>query len=453
MADLSRVDFNNANQFVKSSVQTLEDALMMLADLIKHNERYKDKIALGRWIEAGNGMVQFKIQGKNNEGIISDVKRRLAEEKIPYMQQLQYDTILIRDCDLERLKTINREAAISSQKYFQEVGLEEFERVMSNKKINVNERKLFKITGLTYEEAEVLRRKCNKVSQGFMVATGESSERGKYDLALREDQVFIPDAINENGDRTINHDFATAYLKMSFSLYGPNEELKKRQLKHDRDIEVEAHSLKDMETIRYIVGEDDPNQYIELDDEGFTHYMYIDDKNGERKKIKRGMCEKEDPSYDEELQRAMDAIFDKVFIDSEKQVIEHINSGAKDDIKSEREKLRGQALANNRTADEVCDLVDKMIEDKIRNNGITMQSVEAFHYYQKEAQKILMCYQKGKIHPDYKKEDFIKLKGIFEKYGTDIKDYQKAIRNLSEDRFTVKKYEPRVHTQKVREAR
>lgn len=422
MADVSKEVAQSELQTIRSFAQVLYSFWMNLATYLEEHAKTQAQREMARYIRGGGQMGAYQIRGTGD--ITGELKMRLEEEGICYINSTEPSVIFIREPDLMRIQEINKEINIARCNYFQEVDAEKLEAAIAKSDF-IKEKGIISLNGLDKYEAEVLKNKCNNITKGFMVGT-KKNPNGTIDLSIRADMV--------SSDKKI--DFCKAYLLANLSLYGINHETKKKQIEEDEIIDRALSQTNLTENVIYVTGSHDENkrQYIEINNTGFKfHQIYKDSRSGkwiEKSNEDNAEFSFKDPNAKEELWRAMDRIYDKTIVTDIKGLEKYITSGISNGRTSRKNK--DQVLYSQGEKD-IAEVIDKMIDSKISEDDIHFESNDQlFNYYKNEAGKIMSYLAEGEPVEGYKNGDLQILCQIAQDKRMDLSKYTKVAEKLVE---------------------
>ena len=351
----------------------------------------------------------YKLKGNCQD----DFEKRLQESRLPYLS-IGDGLYCIFNENYNEITTMNRDANILQGKYFQEYNAVEMENVIAN--ANIQDKSIYHIEGLDYYEKTVLQNKCNDITRGFMVGSEERPD-GKYNIAIRGSYVY---------DAKSSHDLCHSMLSASLSLYGSNEIIKKMQIDHDvKMTDLIAH-LKGCEKPHYIIGKYDVDNYITIDQTGFTVTNTNLDKDNNRHDNNEIHIDINDPDYERELMRYRDEIMDEQIIDDPRLLQTHIqNNSILNDTLTEARPIKDMNQAEQSYInDRIAKKLDKMIKNKIGEKT----PEEGVKKYKQELDKILNSIQSGFVPSLYSKKEFDEIKDIFKSKSINIDKFKDAVR-------------------------
>ena len=436
--EVAEMVYDNMSQMTDKMMDALKKLMAKLMDVVDFDSN-KDKAAkaLAKWIKDGKAVAHYAIQG----GCEGQLKSVLRENHIPFISCTD-GSIIVRTSDdpltndLAVVQELNHDILLAKGNYFQEADIKDFEDAIANHK-GEDMQDIFSLTGVDNYELEVIKNKCNNISKGFTVAHSKSEDNPELnDLCIMGRRV-ITFSKEKPSDRIekpkYKKDFCRATLQAMLSLYGPNEENKKRQIDDDALFDAKVAALKEDNGVHYIVGQYDSSKYIELSPEGFTYYDYKNAKNPIMSKFSTS-----DINYKGELQVAMDCIYNKALIDSPDLLNKHL-SGNQEEIKSDRAKRSREQILRSRAESDISIKIDTLIKTRMESSmqlidekGNLKKSPKVFFkLYCSEAVKIIEAVRDGKELSNYDAVALQDIKNAFKKGKLDINAYNKSIEKLT----------------------
>ncbi|MGN0241966.1 MAG: hypothetical protein ACI4CS_09795, partial [Candidatus Weimeria sp.] len=286
MAGTPEAGMQETMRLTKAWAEIIEKILNYFARREENREKNAGMRELAKRVREGHG-VNFPIQG---EGIADMVKAEFLRNGIA-----KFDTgrtsVLIDDADLDKAREIQRRCLIAKSNYYQVVGYEEMENAIAGNP-KIHDKGVTEIKDLSFYEMECLKHKCNDISKGFTVGVREK-EDGRYDLIIRSNKLY-----EKNPVKT---DFCEASARFIMSLYGPNSEIKTKQIEDDAKTDALIADLKNDGKEHWLVSADNPNRYVHfyplLDEEGnvkksmfeYKEFYPGRDKNGKAVMLERQM--------------------------------------------------------------------------------------------------------------------------------------------------------------------
>ncbi len=411
MGEVAEKNQQLASNFTRQVAETVARILAILADYLEKEQKNAAQKELARYIRGGGMLFSYSVQG-DKAGAIPPLKAELIDKGIPFGETNEGDKILIRYDDLNLIKGINHDILVAKGNYYQEADASELERAVATAPF-IKDKEILSIKDLNTYQYEVLKNKCNDISQGFMIGRKEK-ENGLFDVSVQAKDVLTDDAEKK--------DFCLAYLQMYMSLYGPNCDTKISQIEADKKIDEEVAKLKGTKAPHYIVGVDDPTRYIEITEERFVYHRFK--KVADAMQEEQSSCDVKDPDYEAELQRAMDQIFNRAIISDPELLHKHLQSKERI-IESERPRRDVKQFANHMAEKDVSEKIDEMIKERIKNEGIGFSSAAMkFDFYVKEASVILSSAIDGIIPAEYKEESLLAIKEAFDKREVSMDAYK-----------------------------
>ena len=434
--EVAEMSFDNMAKLNDSMIDALKKFMNKLMGIIGANDN-KDKPAkaLAKWITKGNPVAYYPIQGD----CVGELKACLRKNHVPFIS-CDNNGIIVKTSDdvinndLEYVQELNHDILLAKGNYFQEADIRDFEDAIAHHK-DAEHQNVFVVKNLDAYELEVLKNKCNNIAKGFTVAHGKSAMNPELnDVCIMSQRIFTlkkEDKTKYDGSK-YKKDFCRAYLQAALSLYGPNEDIKKKQIDDDAAFDKEVAALKNNNNTKYIVGQYDDKRYIALTAEGFTFYDYNNAKNPIMSKFNIT-----DINYKGELQVAMDCIYNKILIDNTDTLNKHLSGDFKE-LKSERAMRTKEQVAISKAESDISIKIDEMIKDRIAekhpelsdSQKIEKNADKIFNIYRKEASRILESIKDNKELPEYKVEDIKQIKSCLDKANIDTKAYEKAVEKM-----------------------
>lgn len=385
MKDLSgtvaKSSIDSYNRAARAFTSTFMRFLEVLAEYLEQHSKYSPYREMAKWIKSGKGVELYPVQGN----VTKELAFELHKANIPYIDINNNNAIIIKPNDLTAVQQLNRNVLVSKSCYYQDVDVKEMENVIARFD-RIKNKELLKISCRNKEEMEVLKRKCNDISAGFMIGVDLLSEKkDNYDIVVHAAKVLRT--------KSERNDFCKAYLQMALSLYGPNSHVKLQQLQDDRIMDNKIALLKGTQEPAYLISTTDNRSYIEFNQEGFKYYVQSKNENGDKEIYESASCSISDEHYEIELQRYKDRIFNKQILTSEKELGEHLAT-KKVNISSDRtRKTKEQfeiSVMESLLADKINDMIDKKIIEKEKERTFCLpNSKELFDYYRNECMKIM----------------------------------------------------------------
>lgn len=425
MAEVAEQTLKAGVKVTSATVDAMVRFLEAIAKMADDRAKTAAKREMAKWIKGGGGLVSKELQGSVRNEVLAQARLKGIDPIV----NPRDGALIIRDCDEATIDQINREVLIKRSNYYQEVPAPELEDAVARSQKGSKD--MFRITGLDPLEAECLKRKCNDVSRGFMVgAEPVDPETGKCSLTLINSKVC---EYNPKGT-----DFCEAALRAAFSQYGPNKDIKEKQIKNDMAMKDRIAELRVKDGTHWLVSEFNPNEYIEFNrnkETGKLSFEYkrrtLDKESGKYVLQPEMMLDTDDPDFEVELARCTDRIKNKILLDDEAQFEKYTNGDLKET--SDRLNKSKDQLAISRAEDKFTDKINLMVKDKyierVKSSELTSQ--EKFETYRKGIKEIVSAMKDGEIPSGYKDEDVQELYDILEEGGTDINHYKDAIDHFS----------------------
>ena len=366
MAEVAEIAQDSLAKLSEGTANTLKKILEKLLSLLEYTSN-KDKAAkaFAKWIKNGKGIAHYAIQGD----CIGEMKAKMKEMNIPFLTCSDNNSIIVRTSndiqfnDLAKVQELNHDILLARTNYFQEAEIGDFEDAIAMH-AKENQKNVFVIQGLNKYELEVLKNKCNNISKGFTVAHSKSKLNNNLEdacIAAKRVATFRKEVDKENGYTHYKKDVCRATLQAMLSLYGPNEENKKKQIEDDAILDEKVMKLKHSTEVYFIVGQFDNKKYIELSPNGFTFYDYNKPENPIMSRV-----DTSDINYKGELQAAMDCIYNKILLNSPDKLNKHLSSDEKNMI-SDRTGRTIEQKNRSRGESDLSIKIDEMIKDRMIN--------------------------------------------------------------------------------------
>lgn len=422
-------------QVARTSSQAMQALAKFLMKMFEYMQKksadktkYAQQIAMAKWIGEGNTAYTYQVQGP----ITGEMQDQLDKAGIPNMSIVTKKlgrVFLVKDCDLDRINEINRQILVARSDYYQEVGARELENAIANSEA-VKNKELLKISDLSYAQMHCLRNKCNDISRGFMVGITRHPDEEIYDLV-----VTAPKVCEYDPEKT---DFCEAALRASFSLAGPNMETKVNQITSDAAMDKKIAELKDADGSHFLVSEGNPSRYIQFDTDqstnefSFRFYEQQIGKDGQlHYELKQAMSSN-DPDFNVELVRCTDRFKNKIILDDQTQLQQHLDGTLKQSTDREKKTKDQRKISDAET--EFTDKINVMIKDRYFKDGNNegLSTIKKFNLYRGEVSNIANALESEITPPGYEGKDMKELKDILGKAGISIADYRDAIDMLKD---------------------
>lgn len=444
MAEITDINARSAGEFAETLADFVARLLAALAEYLEKNALYAPQLELAKWIKSGNGVDVYPIQGNS----FAAFRAELDKANIPYLDIGNERELLIRNCDLEKCKEVNRKILITELNYFQDVNTREMESAIAGSE-KINNKEMLTIHDLSKYDVEVIKNKCNNISAGFMVGVEKTADE-KYCLTVHSSKVYDEKTADPEAKKHVT-DFCKAYTQAMISLYGPNGFIKTAQIDADEAIDSAVEQLKGTDTVHYIVGADDNTKFIEINGKDFQYYETHFNEKGERVDRLLVRADVTDINYDSELQRCMDRIYNKAIISNLSELTEHLSTKERT-VDSERPR-RNEAQYRISIAESlITDKMDEMIKGRLIEEENIQSSYESFQYYQEEVAGIFECLERGEVREGYKQEDFETIAQIMVEADVDITDYQISVQQIREFEIDIHKARS-LEKKKIKEVR
>ena len=410
-------NIKSTGNIIKSFADWLQQLYKNIADALEFSSKNAAQKELGRLAREGHGLYAYNIKGD----VEGQMMYNLEKQGIAYAK-LDGSNILIKETDLTRVRDLNREVLITKGNYYQEVSAEEYENAIARYD-RLTDKDVLYIKNLDKYEYETLKNKCNDISRGFTIGTVANPDGKTYSLMIRSAEVFknVPEGKRQPMD------FCKAYLKANLSLYGPNIEVKKKEIDADDRLDKKIEELKDSDCVHYIVGADKSGLFIEMNSKEFQFYgTTVED--GKRLDNLITECDKDDPNYDYELQRCMDKLKSRAILDSSEELGKHLSTD-KRNIDSERAERGVQEISNSMANDMIADKIDSMVRPLIRETDEN-RGEKQFLKYERMASEILKEAVTGRESGKYNHNDLEEIRNFAKDKGVDIDCYEEPAHRL-----------------------
>ncbi len=420
MGEVAQKNYQGAANFARPMADWLKNLLMAIAEFLEKHAEYAPQRALAKWIKEKGSVCAYQV----SDNAMRQLKTRLSEEGIAYVELAYKNHLLIKTPDLKKVYELNREILMERGNYFNEIPADEYENVIA-KSERVKNKNVLSLHGLDAYEMEVIKNKCNAIKYGFSVGTKKEPD-GKYTIT-----IMMPSIIKKRKETTKENDrqpvdFCKAFLQAKLSLYA-NEKLKRERLDRDEKLDKLIMSDKAVEGVMYVTSLYKPNRFVEINKNGLEVYDIIRDENGKVKTENQiARIERENPSYRAELQRYTDTIFDKTVLYSAAELKDHIEitenkkraSWSKDEVDAFR-----KSQFNRKAVEKI----DEMIKSQ-NPNILNEEPQRAFALYESLAAEIIECTFTDKEQDMFDKKDIETLRNLTKTYGVRefMQDYLKA---------------------------
>lgn len=412
--NLDTTGYQESQRMMQQSAKIVADILQALLEYLQKEAEYAPYKAMAEWIEGKGQVCVYNIAGDCKGELI----HMLDKEKIPYIPYLNTDRIIIKYPDIDFVKDLNERILMQRGDYYQVVDGKKLEDATHDIE-KITDKRLFTLEGLTKYEFETMKNKCNGMKPGIMIGVTERDD-GLYDLIVPADKVFM--------DASKASSICRAYMQMTLSLYGPNNDIKMRQIDADEQIDRDVYNLKGKEGVHYIVGVDDPTKYIEITQTGFRYYEVKDDENGEKLVNLAFQCDVDDANYDMEIQRFMDKIYNRAIVSNMEALNEHLSTKDRT-IDTDRPLKNKRQYQNSLATKKIGECIDSIIKTRIPND---LSPVEKFEYYQQEAANILQKCITGQDLEGYPEDKINEIKDAFKSNEINPKVYAPVIKHLKD---------------------
>lgn len=446
-------DFNNVTKLATEIGDKIKAAMLALAEFFRFESDNVYRKQLGKSIASGEEAFFYQLPPtavKEISGYKAKFIKKLEEAGIPHARGAEgSNMVCILRRDLEKVKLLDEQVLIGYAKQVRVVEADRYENAINHTK-EIKDKNIFTMR-LTTDEFQTLCNKCAGLSNGFTIGKGEKAEDGTREFMIREGQVFRHFREEEKTDEKKhieNKDFCRAYLETQLSLYGPNENIKKRQLDYDRKIERRVKELKDSDEVAYIVSANTPNKYIEINADQAEFYTF-NQKDGKWHHTK---IDRTDPQYDIEVKRHMNKLTDRAIVYTPGELHDHLDG--KNIVQSGRVKLTKAQREQGICSDEIAEKIDAMVKEKMaQDNGIKeyKEPEKAFEEYKKETSKVLEAAIEDKVPEGYSKKDMDKIKDSFNSHSTDPETYRHTVEHIRTTAFEIRETKHERITEKTTE--
>lgn len=412
MAEVAERGFKETSNFIKTWLELMEAFFKTLGDKLESDAKTSSQRAMAKWLMARqfnpDACTLYDIQGDGDGSCIDEVTRELDKAGIPYFRTTDKSRLIIRNVeeDFEAVKDINRKVLVARCNYFQEADLDEYENAIATID-KVKNKDLVKVEGISSLERYVIETKANRVARGLTIGEKKKDD-GKYTLGIHAPSVY----------REGKADFCKAFLQAQLSLYGPNAKDKRKEIQADMKLEADVADLKGKEGVHYIIGVDDPSQYIEINGDEFEYY----DKPGKGPAIQVSV---DDPDYDYTLRKCMNGIYNKQIIDNMEELSKHLSTKERT-VETNRPKQTKEAYYKRLATDEIADIIDKMVSEKMDEylkDHKDLAASEKFEVYRSEAATIVTALCEERYVEGYDNEKMNDMLKVLRKYDIEPSTY------------------------------
>lgn len=443
--EVAESTFEGTNKMIDKSMDALQKLFMAMAQAVEDKCKDPAQRALAKWIRRGGSLAIHHVQGH----CLPEVKAELRRQGVPFMVT-KNDAVFVRVDDLSIVREINHDILLAGCKYYQQNELRDLEDAVT--RFCKGKPEIIALHGLDNNELKVFMNKCNDITKGFTIGT-EKEPDGRHTAAARACHTIS--LVREDRERELKYkkDFCKATLEAMFSLYGPNEEVKKRQLECDKKFEDDVANIKkNCKETKYIVGENDVNHYIELNADSFR---FLDrSKNPPL----LASFNKDDINFDGELQCALDSLRDKRFVNTPSELWAHLSDENEKRIKSERTKKAMDQIDISNAAKTMVNRIDYMIKNRfIKEKLVTVEGSllvpveEIYERYRKEASSIIKSFANGQVDKNYPQTDFDVLNKAAVRFHADPATYKKISDKVLSFTCEVHKARPYTKEQAIKE--
>lgn len=415
--------FRQAGEFIKQFLRVLQEVLNQYGE----NKRLRE---IAKYLEDGGIMEPYSIQGDKLKGVTPELLTELDAHAIPYLEvKGDQSMVLVREQDRPLIKSINKDILVQMGNYYQEFDAAQMEMKIAEapeKLIPDSQKQIMTVHGLSSYEYEVIKNKCNNIGQGFMVGKTVNQD-GTYDLSIqaKPDRVLSPE--------TDRNDFCKSYAAAQLSLYGPNHDLKIKQIDADREFMESLDEALDNGGTEYVIGEDDKNHYLVLNDIGFEYHELQEavDKDGMPVIADKvvSSCSKTDPDFSMELETATDQIMDKVLIADASVLNSHLYSQDQV-VHSDRPNRDLKAATRSIAEKQIVAKVDTLIKQSLfrqarQEGGLGFKTPDmALEAYAKEFSHVMEAVTIGIVIDGYDAAKIEDIRHVFVQAGIDPAEYK-----------------------------
>lgn len=436
MAEITaQEDYQQTTQFIKAILDTFAKWIKSVGDSLAFYGQTAPQREFGRWIAQYGGNV-YQIQGECTD----DVKRTLTEQGIPFFTGTNDShIIIIKQEDAERIRDINRNILVARCNYYQQVDT----RVMENAIYDcerIQNKDIFTLHNLNEYQTEVLKNKCNDIDRGFMIGITKGEREGFYNVAVHIDNVL---------NYSKKKDFCKAFLEMTFSLYGENSAIKQQQVDADRLFYKKLEEISGRDKTYYVIGVDETEKYLELSASGFEVYETRLDENSEKYQAVIARCDISNVDYERELQIQLDRFNDKALIESQSQLMQHLNT-EKRNIAPYRPQKNARERQVSNIEKKMISQIDHMIKNTMKYQDFR-NGDEKFSFYQSEAKHIVHAALTGNGYKNYPMESIRNISEMCKRANLDLNLYEAIINKSEKIEREIHKAEPIREKQKDRE--
>lgn len=424
--DAGKENFDNVFDFLNAQSGGTAKFLEALAKYLEAQNEVAGAQIMSKWIKDNKGVSAYRARAD----CVEMMSKELSARAVPYVRMRQpdgSDYYLIRSCDNERVKQINKDVLTIKGNYYQQVSAAELEQALANAvELPEQDRQIASIDGLTNIQAEVLKGKCSNMGEGFTIAI-EKLEDGTNRLSCQSSKVVTPNMQRE--------DMGKAFNEMAFSLYGPNAKIREAQAKADIQFNQDVFNYDVVNGDGFILGADNTNCFIVINEHGFD-FKKVTVRDGMMNEDAIDHVDASMPDYKEQLQSYMCKLQNKVFTYDRAAVDKHfqtkgVSTQSKRPVKNELE----QQISDGESA--LAEKIDEMIKNSEKYKlHVNDPAPKQFNLYQDETVKIMAALSKNKQPDEYSKEQFDELGSICRKYNLNIEDYKDAVKAIDRCEMT-----------------
>lgn len=265
-----------------------------LADYLDTAQDIVEAKKLADWIRNGNKMSCFSCRSD----LADDMSWQLVSDNIPFVvvtEKTGRTGFAIRECDAKKTGKARDAVLEAKARYCRITTGEGLKEIMSQTKDR--DKEVLYISGLTAEETDLLRAKCEETLDGNDIGIDEM-EDGTFTFS------FIgKKALKHNGRDGMN--LARALLEAMMAANGPNRVKNQRMARNRIALEQAAgrrfrkNGIDLDVTPAWVMGKD--SQYMRIDSTGFEHGRAVTDEYGDTHLIEEYTGDVSMPDYDAQL--------------------------------------------------------------------------------------------------------------------------------------------------------
>lgn len=416
----------------------IEQFFIELARYLDTAEDVTEAKKISDWIRDGNRLSCFSCRSDLTE----DMSWELLDNGIPFVAVTEKEGrigYVIRSCD-EKKAGEARDAVLESKARYCRIltGKALKEKMAENKE---KDKDVLYISGLTAEEADILRERCEETLDGNDIGIDEM-EDGTYTFS------FIgKKALKRTGRDNMN--LARALLEAMMAANGPNRAKNLRQARNRLAMEqaigrrFRKQGVNLDRTPAWAMGRD--NQYMRIDSTGFEYGRAVIDAYGEVHLNEEYTADISMPEFDAQLMSFLTRFKDGAYTYDTNEAMRHYaapdKSSAvvrtdKDDRiirRAEREIAAAvdEAVMTKAERDPVSQIAgrwDEKLENYIHNTASILDAVA----YPESAQKTKARGSGAELINGFRKHDVENLSDVIGSYDVDLELYADAVGRLQD---------------------